>query len=183
MADLSRRGRRGQILLITAFVLAVLFVGLALVMNSVIYSENLATRADTTTSQPILHANSMETGTEDVIRYINEHNTSPSLTDYSPLRTDLEEAFENISDISSRHSLRDGQVTNDSLGRQFNGTWIRQTDATRNFTDKNHAETWTAVSGAAGARSLRIFVHNSSELNGSSAFRMGPSRAPISSQL
>jgi hypothetical protein len=170
VADLSRRGRRGQILLVTAFVLAVMFVGLALVMNTVIYSENLATRADSTTSQPILHANSMETGTEDVIRYINEHDTSPSMTDYSPLRADLEDAFENISAVSGRHSLRDGQVTDDSLGTEFHGTWIRQTNSTRNFTRLDTASSWTPVPDANGARSLRIHVNDAIEPNGPSAF-------------
>lgn len=171
MADLSRGSRRGQILLITAFVLAVLFVGLALVMNTVIYSENLATRADSTTSQPILHANSMETGTEAVIRYVNEHNTSQSAT-YSELRTALADGFDNVSRVTGRHSLRDGQVTNDRLGTDVDGTWIRQTDESRAFTDAGNAKTWTAVSGASGARTLQIFVNTPTEPNGSSAFRM-----------
>jgi hypothetical protein len=141
-------------------------------MNTVIYSENLATRADTTTSQPIVHANSMETGTEEVIRYINEHNTSPSMTGYSPLRVDLEESFENISDVSGRHSLRGGQVTHDILGPQFNGTWIRQTEMNRNFTDVNFARSWTLVTGANGVRGLRINVNSASVTSGSSAFKI-----------
>ncbi len=171
MADLSRRGRRGQILLITAFVLAVIFVGLALVMNTVIYSENLATRADSTTSQPILHANSMETGTEEVIRYINRHNTSQT-TDYVELQDDLDEAYATFVDVSGRHSLRDGQVTNGGPITQFRGTWIRQSNSTRNFTDTNANSSWTTITGANGARGLRIFVTNVYVPNGTNAFKI-----------
>jgi hypothetical protein len=138
-------------------------------MNTVIYSENLATRADSTTSQPILHANSMETGTEEVIRYINTHNTSQS-TGYTALNTSLRRAFENISAVSGRHSLSGGQVTHDKLGPMYNGTWIRQTETSRNFTDVNFGRSWTLVTGANGARSLRYNVHSASGTSGSSAF-------------
>lgn len=172
MADLSERGRRGQILLITAFVLAVIFVGLALVMNTVIYSENLATRADSTTSQPVLHANSMETGTADVISYINEHNTSES-TGHSALKMEFKTAFGNLTDVAGRHALRDGQVTNDSTVSQFEGTWIKQTDHGRNFTSNdNFNSIWQLFSGANGARNFEIDVNSSSIANGPNAFKV-----------
>lgn len=169
MADLSRRGRRGQILLITAFVLAVIFVGLALVMNTVIYSENLATRADSTTSQPVLHANSMETGTEALIEYINEHNTSSGTT-FADLEGELADGLGNVSEVSGRHSLRDGQVTDATLGSAFEGAVIEQTDVSRNFTNVSTATSWTPVDGANGATDLEIFVTNAGVSSGSSAF-------------
>jgi hypothetical protein len=169
VADLSRRGRRGQILLITAFVLAVISVGLALVMNTVIYSENLATRADSTTSQPVLHANTMETGTEGVIRFINDHNTSTT-TGYGELRQEISTAFDSATDVSGRHSLRDGQVTDATLGTSFNATWIEQTDRSRNFTDQNLNTDWTLVNGANGTRTMRFFVDTASVTNGPAAF-------------
>jgi hypothetical protein len=46
-------GERGQILLISALLLAALFVGLAVVVNSAIYTENRATREVTRSSQPL----------------------------------------------------------------------------------------------------------------------------------
>lgn len=56
MADLIPRERRdrGQIILVSAFILAVAFVALALVVNSAIFTENLATRDDVPGSQDAL---------------------------------------------------------------------------------------------------------------------------------
>ena len=44
MADL--KGERGQILLIAAFALAVIFIALGLVVNGAIFTENLASQGD-----------------------------------------------------------------------------------------------------------------------------------------
>ena len=41
----------GQIIIIAALLLAIIFVGLALVLNSAIYTENMARRGDTSTAE------------------------------------------------------------------------------------------------------------------------------------
>lgn len=53
MADMTGRDR-GQIILVAAFALAVIFLTLALVVNSAIFTENLASRSDTTGSDSAL---------------------------------------------------------------------------------------------------------------------------------
>lgn len=176
MADLSDRGRRGQILLVTGFALAVAFVALALVLNSVIYTENLATRSESTTSDPVSHARTLERGTADVLEYVNEHNTSLAAT-YAGLGANLSRGIANITDIATRHQLAEGQVTADSLLRDFDGTWLRQTNASRNFTNRNLATEWSPVNASAGgARSLRIFVADTGVLTtGSSRFEVSAS--------
>jgi len=168
VADLIDRDRRGQILLVTGLALAVAFVGLALVFNSVIYTENLATRSEsTTTSDPISHARTMETGTERIVEYVNEYNASGADT-YDPLRENLTRAFENVSTLSMRQQLNDGQVVNDSLSRVGKGTWIGQTNGSRNFTNVDGDVEWTLVDDTSedvrGVRSVRFNVTDGSDI-------------------
>lgn len=163
MANLTDSGRRGQIILVTGFALAVVFVGLALVLNSVIYTENLATRAEITTEDPIQHTTTMNAGTEEILEYINEYNTSQT-TDYPALEDNLSVAFGNLTAGITQHQLSNGQVTNDTLTTIHNGTWIKQDDETRAFRNETGAGNWELVADASGARSLRIFVNNPSIL-------------------
>jgi hypothetical protein len=51
----------GQILVLGALMIAVLFVGLALVLNGAIYAENVASRQTTTTTDPVAMADQTET--------------------------------------------------------------------------------------------------------------------------
>lgn len=46
-------GERGQLIVVAALLIAVLFVGLALVLNGAIYAENLASRGDSSTAEAI----------------------------------------------------------------------------------------------------------------------------------
>lgn len=162
MANLSGGRSRGQILLVTAFALAVAFVGLAIILNSVIFTENLATRSETTTTSEALgHARSVETGTEAVIAYVNEYNTSGA-DDYGPVERNLTNGVENISEVEARHQLVDGQVTNDTLLLPYyNGTWVKQTDRSRQFTNRKGAAKWSVMNTTTGggARSFKMFLN------------------------
>lgn len=74
MADLNHRDR-GQIILIAAFALAVLFVSLALIVNSAIFTENLASRGETTGSDGALMARTMaEENVGNSVRTANTYN-------------------------------------------------------------------------------------------------------------
>jgi hypothetical protein len=83
-------------------------------------------------------------------------------------------------DVSGRHSLRDGQIADDTLGSEIQGTWIRQTDESRNFTDTGLATSWTLFSSANGARNFRIFANQPTETNGTSAFTVTATESPSS---
>lgn len=160
MADLRRRGgRRGQILLLGAFALAALFVTLALILNAVIYTENLATRADSRTSDAVAHSKSVERATVDLLESVNEHNT----TEYSDLHDELERGFENFTEGTARFKLTSGVVITGTIRNKFNGTWLTQTNASRNFTNNDTAETWS-VESANGAKAFRIKLNVTDEL-------------------
>jgi hypothetical protein len=169
MANLSERSRRGQILLITGFALAVAFIGLALVLNSVIFTENLATRSEsTTTSDAITHANSIEDAAEGLVEYVNTYNTTNS-SSYDSVGQNLTRGFENVSTVATQHQLYDGRVVNDTLLRYDNGTVIRQTNESRSFTDDDGTREWEPIgSNANDVRKFRIHVFDAGdELDGS----------------
>jgi len=158
----GERGRRGQMILLTGFALAVAFVGLALVLNSVIFTENLATRSESgASSEAITYRADAAAGTERLIAYANEHNTSS----YTELEDNLETDVGNLSALLLRHRVAEGQVADSELDATFRGTWIKQTNSTRNFTNVGRDAEWTLVNGADGARAFRIQVTDGSELN------------------
>jgi hypothetical protein len=160
MANLSDRTRRGQILLVTGFALAVAFIGLALVLNSVIFTENLATRSEsTTTSDAIAHANVVETATEKLVTYVNTYNTTNS-SSYDAVDRNLTRGFENVSSVATEHQLFDGQVVNDTLRLYDEGTLVQQTNESRNFTSDDHANNWVLAQNPDGARELQVNVGN-----------------------
>lgn len=153
--------RRGQIILITGFALAVTFVALALVLNSVIFTENLATRSESAaSSEAITYRADVSAGAERVIAFVNEHNTSS----YSELEDNLEADLDNVSDLMLRHGVTEGQVVDGEVAATFRGTWIKQTNSSRNFTNVNGDAEWTLFANSNGARSFRIRVTDGSEL-------------------
>ena len=63
--------RNGQILVISALMIAVLFVGLALILNGAIYAENAATRQTTSTADSVAMADETETRLQRSVRAAN----------------------------------------------------------------------------------------------------------------
>jgi len=184
MADLRRLAptdteRRGQILLVTGLALAVVFVGLALVFNSVIYTENLATRSEsTTTSDPVIHKQSLEAGTERIIEYVNEYNAT-NASDHDAVRENVTWAFENMTASMVDQQLEDGQVVDDEITETYEGTWIRQTNRTRNFTNVDNESSWELASNANDVRSYRILVSTEGDLEGNSDTLLAESEEPF----
>jgi hypothetical protein len=153
-------------LIVTGFALAVVFVGLALILNSVIYTENIATRAESTTSEPLSLTQATERGTADLVGYINEHNTSEE-GDYQALSENLTRAFENLSDVTARHHLGSGEVTSLDLGGQMEATWVTQTNRDRAFENEDGNATWEPVrTNADGVRQFRMNVSDTTALDG-----------------
>lgn len=107
MADLNRRDR-GQIILIAAFALAVLFVSLALIVNSAIFTENLASRGETTGSDGALMARAMaEENVGNGVRSANTYNyTSPNLMPA------IEKSVRNMSGQRERQQVLSGGLVN-----------------------------------------------------------------------
>lgn len=126
MAYLNRRFRRderSQIILIAALALAVVFVALALIVNSAIFTENLASRGEMSGSEDALQMrHEVERGMGDAIRWANKHNNSGA-----PV-TELDEATEkmtaNVSHVGERHLAENGRLVNVTLDTTRDGTRI-----------------------------------------------------------
>lgn len=155
------RRDRGQIILVTAFALAVTFVSLALILNSVIYTENLATRSETSTaSKAVTHQSDVRDGVELSIEYVNEHNASS----HGDLVDNLSRDVDTMAALALRHRLSHTRLANADLRGVSNGTTIRQTNGSRNFTSDGSDRNWTAVENAHGVRDLRIHVTDAASL-------------------
>jgi hypothetical protein len=106
MANL-RDDDRGQIILVAAFAIAVIFVSLALIVNSAIFTENLASRGETAGSDGALSMRAMvETNVGDSLEAINRR----PISGHSNLEDELEEDIEEISLQTSRQQSRSGRL-------------------------------------------------------------------------
>ena len=136
MADVMR----GQLLVVAAFVLAVLFVGLALVLNSGIFAENLGTRE--TASEPKEVQEQGSSLDEQLRETADRTNARVESTDPSTLTDALHVAVDNYSGRRVDDGARQGQLVGIELESAQNGTRLRQTNASRNFTDRDGTVDW-----------------------------------------
>ncbi|MFB6089763.1 MAG: hypothetical protein ABEJ97_01775 [Halobellus sp.] len=149
---------RGQLLLVGALALAVLFVSLALLLNTAIYTGNLATReAGVDGTAAIDYVGAAEAAGVEAIRSVNERNDST----HAALRTALEATMRTWDDAAAHHRATAGDLADVDVVAVTNGTQLRQNDSSRNFTDRSYAPNWTLVSdaeGVTGVRSIRLTV-------------------------
>ena len=168
MADLrprsgNRAGERGQLLLIAAFLVGVSFVVLALVVNSAIFTENLATRDDVPGSDDALdyrHEVSQNLG--DVITAINQNNSV--LDDYSSsnLDTPVENNVETLQRQSGVQQSSQGRVVDLQLVNVMEGIKIAQ-DRPREFTNDTDDSTkwkedWIVVKSVTDTRNMVLNI-------------------------
>ncbi|MHB9285704.1 hypothetical protein ACKVMT_01525 [Halobacteriales archaeon Cl-PHB] len=160
MADLTGRDR-GQILLVAALALAVTFVALALILNSAIFTENLASRGDTTGSENALqYRDSLKRGMGTVLAFENRNLSSGE--GRAEIRDRLNRSVGDLSPVLTRKWARLGVSSNTSISGQTDGSRIFQTDHTRDFTDNDtNAVDWTLASGVDETRAFRLNVSRS----------------------
>jgi hypothetical protein len=147
---------RGQIILVTGFALAVSFVALALVMNSVIYTENLATRSEAAKASDAVKIRSdMANGTEVLVRSVNENND----TSYAALHENVTNGLDHVSASLRRLHGVNGQATAISVEVIRNGTMSRQTNGSRNFTNVDGNPDWTLLDDVEDVETARFKVN------------------------
>lgn len=167
----GRRGddemSRAQLILVIGFLLAVVFVALAFLLNSVIYTENLATRSESARASHALGvSNDVATGTGNVIGYANEHNTSGASdpSPYADLESELANGVGEMQHLAGRQALASGGVVNLTVVSYNRGTWIDGSGAASNYTTGSGAGDWQLVDDADGVRSVRFHVTNPDKL-------------------
>ena len=147
MADLSpgsrREGERGQLLLIGAFIIAVSFVVLALVVNSAIFTENLATRDEVAGSGDALEYRQEVTQSGgDVLTEINQNNS----IDTSDQDDKLEENLGYINTQGGLQQSAQGRIVEIENGSVVIETGIKVAqDTSRPFSNTSATSDFPAV--------------------------------------
>lgn len=144
---------RAQLVLVAGFVLAVTFVALALLLNSAIFAENLATRqTGGTGAEAEQISGSVDRALQTQLRQINTNNTGND--SYTVLVSDLKDMTGNWSELSNRQLSTDGALLRVAVVQTTNGTRILHADRTR---------AWTAGGANDGAAEWTVFENVDAE--------------------
>ncbi|WP_396613007.1 hypothetical protein ACH9L7_07015 [Haloferax sp. S1W] len=174
MADVTLWDRfgnddRGQLFLVTALTIAVLLVGLALTLNTAIYTENVATRTtDTQLDDAVSFQQSLVAGGGELLDAANR--AGGGITTIEP---QFQSSLGNWSvEAASLSAVYDRSVDASYTGTKTNGTRVYQANSTRNYTNETGASTWSAVSNEE-VRNIRFNVSRTSLAgNSGDAFRL-----------
>jgi len=112
-------------ILITGLLLAVLLVGLALVVNSAIYTENLSTREVEGSSQAL--ADDPPT-TERLTRSMREANYNSDTANYVERRSAIRQNVSTWNQHQMASSVRNGRLASSEVAAMQNGTRVIQSD-------------------------------------------------------
>jgi hypothetical protein len=153
----------------------VLFVGFALLLNTAIFTENLATRnTDPGTDPSISYRAAAEEAARTLLIEENDNATATNPSE-SEVEARYESSVEAWGDSAGLHGARRARVMNTSVepGSLVVGTRIEQTDVSRNFTNRSMAKTdWTLASDV-DVRDVRFTVERDElETTASDAFRL-----------
>ena len=152
----AERTDRGQIILIAAFLLAVSFVVLALVVNSAIFTENLATREDVAGSHDALdHRYEVETNVERLVESVNNDSELDE--------TDLQAGIERVAEEGAHQQASQGRLVSVSYRGSVAGMKVAQ-DTVRNFTNSaDNRGTWNVTDDTIDTEQIRNVRFNVTE--------------------
>lgn len=163
------RGERGQIILVAAFILAVTFVTLALVVNSAIFTENLATRDDVAGSHDALEIRyEIQTNVGQLMPGVNNE----SLGDEAALRSDLKGSVQNVTIDRAVQQSTQGRLVNITYEDETVGTKYARNES-GNFTSAapSNEPDWNLTEyGTFDVRDFRINVTGPGNLTSSNPF-------------
>ena len=117
---MDSRDRRGQLILVAAFGLAVAFVVLALVLNTVVFTENLATRNHDRTDDAVAFERAVQGGVGGLVSAANDNRSAT----YESLRAELGATIPTWSDNASYLGAAQGTLRSATLAGTENGTQL-----------------------------------------------------------
>lgn len=174
MADLRCRNR-GQIILVTAFALAVTFVALALIVNSAIFTENLASRGEIAGSDDALSMRAMvENNVGRSIETANRLNYSGDLSGT------VEQSIRNVSTQTEFQQSTTGALVNVTYESHRDGTRITQNSSSQLTFEAGTKSDYVVVRdvsrvdtpGGNGTRAFRIDASEITATDNDSAFEV-----------
>lgn len=165
MADVTRdegRAGRGQLILVTALSLAILFVTLALIVNTAIYTENLATRGSDIGggTEAVRYHDAARAGTGGLMEYANYQKNDTN----SSIRTELNDGVDALDNRTGRLFAMSDRAVSVSIDGTVNGTRIAQTNTTREYTNEALETNWTVVEDVTNTRAFTINVTDATPL-------------------
>jgi hypothetical protein len=139
---------RGQIILVAAFALALIFVSLALILNTAIFTENLATR-ETADGHDALDLQQAVAETGDVLlRETNRDGGSETV-----LTETYRDRIKNYSDIENVHAVARGSIRDIFVRQTHNGTYINQSN-NGTIEDDDGTSTWQVTANTTDVRAM-----------------------------
>lgn len=150
-----RRADRGQLLFIAGLLLAVTFVLLAVLLNSVIYAENLGSRgADIGGDDPVEYETAALGAGEEFLASVNRG--AETGTDHGDLERNFTAAMDSWNVQSRNHSIRDGDYSRVTVDGFVRGTQVSAEGTT--FENDSNVENWTLLSGGVHVRNYTIDI-------------------------
>jgi hypothetical protein len=144
MASLTRRSdSRAQLILVTALAVAAMLVALTIILNSAIYTQNLASRTGPMNTDATKYHSEVVRGSAAVLEYANEYNGSSS----DAVSENFTAGVADLSEAAGYQRAVRGQSVDVEVVSHVNGSRVVQDDRNRDFTDKNGQSDWTVVSG------------------------------------
>lgn len=158
MADVKRRDR-GQIILIVGLAVALTFVVLTLLINTVIYTENLASRStDIGGGEAIEYQQSAVTG---VGGLVDEENRN-EYTDHENVRENVSAGIDEIDRLVTLQLVQQSSSASSTNVTLHNGSLLRQTDDARNMTSGGggspFSANWTLAKDISNTRQYSMTV-------------------------
>ena len=151
---------RGQLILVTGLAIAVILVALVLLLNTVIYTENLATRgADVGGRDVIVFRNDAIHGVRGILVTENEANHSTA----AAARENVTQGVGRFADLLERGYFERATIADISNVSTTDGVMLRQENGTRAFTNGSGSTDWTLVKNVNedGLRRFRLDINRS----------------------
>lgn len=160
----AAEGDRGQLILVTALAIAVAMVALVLLVNTAIFTENLASRDVASGDREVFeYRQSLTRGVGAVIDAENraEYGGYPSV------RANVSDSINRTDALIRRTKVERGAVAAiDRPAVAFDqGALVRQPNGSRNFSNESGAKNWTVATDVSGTRRYAATVDNSTLLD------------------
>jgi len=158
MADLDHRSQsrsRGQLILVTALALAAIFLGLAVIVNSAIFTENLATRNENVESTEALeYRHSVTQYMGEVVEFANEHNHSSHAT----IRDNVTDGTVDAELYTSIQQAEDGVGLSLSFSSYTDGARIFQNDGSTFENNESTTGDWDLATDIDNTRAFEFEI-------------------------
>lgn len=147
---------RGQVIIVTALVIASIFVGLALVLNSGIYAENLSSRETTDTEGAL----SFTLSTDEAIAEAYERTNRNESATADGARTTFNDTVDRWESAQQRRGAEQGIGVD--VERTPHVGWRLNQSADREFTDDDGNGNWTLATGTSNVATFEMAIQQDS---------------------